>query len=195
LYFPNFTGAARQQAMDITIDHARRSYEAHRLYKELYSCRCQPSIQSFCLLHACDVLIRFSRTQPSATTVVENCLLYLKEAADGRGGFSVCGPLQEMFRRSAIECHVRLPDNIYELMGEDTNYTSEMLLDASTRLSYRQPVERVVANMEDTISADFVQQLGDGIKALNGHGGRAASNIRKIQIDELLNDATESMEF
>ncbi|MCJ1248761.1 hypothetical protein MMC30_005980 [Trapelia coarctata] len=195
LYLPNFTGTARQQVMDITIDHARRSYEAHRLYKELYSCRYQPSVQSFCLLHAGDILIRLSPTQPSATTVVENCLLYLKEAADGKGGFPVCGPLQEMFRRSAVECNVRLPDNVYELMGEDTNYTSEMLLDACTRLSYRQPVERVVANMEDTVSADFTQQLGEQIKALNAHAGRSAADTRRIQIDELLNNASDSMEF
>ena len=100
-----------------------------------------------------------------------------------------------MFRRTALECHVRLPDNVYELMGDDTNYSSEMLLDACTRLSYQQPVERVVANLQDTVSDDFPQQLGARIEALNAHAGRAAANTRKIQIDELLNDASDPMEF
>lgn len=180
-------GAARQQIMEIVVNHARRSYEALRLYRELYSCRYQPSLQTFCVLHTCDILIRFSPTQPSATGVVENCLLWLKEAADGKGGFPVCGPLQEMFRRSAIECQVRLPDNIYELMGDDTNYTSEMLLDACTRLSYRQPVDRVVANMEATIADNFPEELGKQIQALNARAGGTEANIRKIQINELLN--------
>ena len=181
--------------MDIAVNHARKNYEALRLYRELYTCRYQPSLQTFCLLHTCDVLIRYSPNQPSATGVVENCLLYLKESADGKGGFPVCGPLQEMFRRSAIECHVRLPDNIYDLMGGSTNYTSENLLDACTRLSYQQPVERVVASMEDTTSDDFTQKLSDRILALNARAGGATPNTRKIQIDSLLNNTSDEMDF
>lgn len=171
--------------MDIMIDHATRSYEAHRLYRELYSCRYQSPLQPFCLLHACDVLIRFSPTKPSATAVVENCLLYLKEAVDGGGGFSVCNALKEMFRRTAIECHVRLPDDIDELMGENTKYTSEMLLDACRRLTYRQPVKRLVANMEDKISEDFPQQPGDRIKVLNVRAIRWSIRWTDFQCDEI----------
>jgi hypothetical protein len=151
--------------LDVIIYHARKCYEALRAYKELYTCRFQPSLQTFCLLTACDILIRYSPKCPDSTGVVECCLEYLKETADGASGFALCGPLQEMFRRSAVECGVKMPDNLEELMGQRT-YGPESMVDATLSLTYKQPVMSLVSGLESKLGGDFATDLEEQLKLL-----------------------------
>lgn len=176
--------------MSITINHARKAYDAMVLYRELYSCRFQPSLQTFCLLHVCEALVRFSPSQPPSSEVVRFCLASLKEAADGKGGFLVCGPLQEMFRRTVESCGISMPEDIRDIMGPKTGYSSEDFLNACTRLSYKQPVEHVSTHTDPGIADDFARDWKAIIDTSGTSGSSNGSNerARNMRIDDLLND-------
>ena len=170
------------------MDNALKGLEILDTYRRLYTCRYQLPFQSFYLLHMCDLLIRFSPTRPPATDVVHFCLAVLKESADGRGGFSICGPLQEMFRQSAVECGVPLPDDLLNLMGPPSQYSPDNLLDAYTRLSYVQPAGRITDHLERTFAQDFVTQWQDIFDtSLSAGKEDSPSSERSMQIASLLN--------
>ena len=104
-----------------------------------------------------------------------------------------------MFKRTAIECQIPLPDDLDDLMGPNPYYTTQNLLDATTRLTYRQPLERVMANIDSSISKDLDREWSDFDIETPVEATRARSNTntstRKIRIDELLNDAEDPMEL
>ncbi|MCJ1320984.1 hypothetical protein MMC15_006325 [Xylographa vitiligo] len=188
LHSSDFSGPVRQHIMSITVDHARKAYEAMVLYRELFTCRYQPSLQTFYLLHVCDVLVRFSPSQPSSSDVVQFCLENLRETADGRGGFAICGPLQEMFRRTAEICGAPIPEDLENIMGSGVEYTTEDFLNACTRLSYKQPVENIILNMDRHITIDFAHEWKELIDTSGDSSTGPSERVKSMRIDNLLND-------
>lgn len=170
------------------MDNALRGLEILDTYRRLYTCRYQLPFQSFALLHMGDLLIRFSPARPPAIDVVHFCLEVLKECGDRPGGFAICGPLQEMFRQSAVECGVALPDDLLNLMGPPSQYSPDNMLDAYTRLSYVQPVERVTDHLDPTFARDFMTEW-QHLFATRLSLGKEASpgSERPMQISSLLN--------
>lgn len=170
------------------MDNALRGLELLDTYRRLYTCRYQLPFQCFALLHMCDLLIRFSPAQPPATDVVHFCLEVLKECADGRGGFSICGPLQEMFRQSVVECDIPLPDDLLTLMGPPSRYGPDSMLDAYTRLSYVQPVDRITEHLDATFARDFTTEWQNFFETTPSPGKEhSLSSDRSMQISSLLN--------
>jgi len=127
------------------------------LYRKIYTCRYEQPLQAYCLIHICDALIRFdSAPLTELTDVVRTALSILKEASDGRGAYSVCGPLQEAFRKTAVSCRIPLPDDIDDLMQFDPNQQNpDAIINATTRLSYSQPIFQATRCMSPTFGEEF----------------------------------------
>ena len=163
LYLGTLPKGTMDQLRALTVDFAWQGLEIQRRYQRLFTCRYQSWGQNFSLLHFCDALLRFALPEVNGTEIVQFCLEALKESADGRGGAAVCGPLQEMFRRCAVECGVEMPDNINDLMGSG-HYGPDQLLDACTRLTYAQPVDHIVANIDEDLARTFAEEWNNFIK-------------------------------
>jgi len=76
-----------------------------------------------------------------------------------RSGFPVAGPLQEMLRKSANECAIRLPKNLTDLMAiprpQKNLYKMDDLIDACTRPNYVQPVDEIRLRYLPSFAADW----------------------------------------
>lgn len=141
-----------QQILGLIIKHARAAAETIDSTRQLYSTRYLMPLIPFCVVHIGDALIRYSPQDPPGTQVVEFVLSVLQEASPG---FSICGPLQELFRRTAVECNVELPENVEEMTGNLGNYSIDDILDACTRLDYKQPTDQAVRHMDENIAKEW----------------------------------------
>lgn len=164
----------------LTVEYAWQGFELQRRYRRLYTCRYQDSLQNFSLLHFSDALFRFAPSEVDGKEIVRFCLEVLKEAADGRGGFAVCGPMQEMLRRCAVECEVPMPENLGELMGQE-HYGPDQLLDACTRLSYTQPIDQIVSNLDEEVAQTFAEEWR---KFVEGPGDDESQSSEATRISE-----------
>ena len=166
------------------IHHARCGIDILDHSRRLYSSRYHMPLMTFCTLHLGDALVRHSPQEPPASIVVEFCLSTIEET---RAGFALCGPLQELFRRTAIECGVDLPDNIDALMGP-IQYAVDQILDACTRLAYTQPLDQVLRRILKTIADEWSFEWRRLIIAPGGVPRRQSSSGRYLQINSLLNN-------
>ncbi|KAI9824068.1 MAG: hypothetical protein M1832_002136 [Thelocarpon impressellum] len=158
-------------------------------YRAQYTCRYQPQLQILCLLHICDFLVRFGGPGQAQSAAVF-CLESLRES---RAGFAVCGPLQEMFRRTLVECGIALTNELGDLAGADTFCLDEMM-DACTRLSYTQPIEQVRRRLAPTLAEEWEKELMKLGNASPGSMSSGSSGRRKdgdneklMQIRSILN--------
>lgn len=132
-------------------------------YRPWYTFRYQPVLQMLASLHLTDIIARFfpegtqdgnSKNGPEA---IQLCMELLMES---RVGFPVAGPLQEMLRRSAIECAILLPRKLTELMLSPTSpqkvYGMDDFLDACTRPTYIQPVVEAHSKYSPSFSSDWL---------------------------------------
>ncbi|PMD47099.1 hypothetical protein L207DRAFT_522551 [Hyaloscypha variabilis F] len=170
-------------------------------YRTQYTCRYQPVLQMFSILHISDLVARFfpggveggSKDGPEAIQFGTEALI------QSRAGFPVAGPLQEMLRKTAKECSIRFPMN--ELMAVPKSprgiYRTDDLIDACTRPSYIQPVNEIHSRYLPSISVDWVAE-GAGLGFIEPGTGarrlRVASEEERgaqslMQIRNLLNTA------
>lgn len=105
-----------------------------------------------------------------------------------RIGFAICGPLQELFRRTAVECNVELPGNIASMMEPIQDFGLDDILDACTRLSYTQPLDQVLPHIDPAIAVDWPYQWQRLIFASGGEARRPMIGERSMNISTLLND-------
>jgi hypothetical protein len=120
----------------------------------------------FAVLHLSDIIARFfpggveggSKDGPEAIKFGIEALL------QSRMGFPVAGPLQEMLRRTAIDCSIRLPRKLIELTAAQQSsrpkYRMDDFISACTRPSYYQPVHEIHLRYNPSISADWVTDGG-----------------------------------
>ena len=164
--------------------HAQSGMNILNHARGLYSSRYHMPLLTFCTLHLSDALVRHSPMQPPAPLVVDVCLRTIQET---RVGFSICGPLQELFRRTATECGVALPDYIQNLMGP-SNYTVDQILDACTRLSYTLPLDQALRHILPTVAHDWPDEWRRIIIAPAGPSRQQSSSGKYLQIGSLLNN-------
>ncbi|KAI9875682.1 MAG: hypothetical protein M1830_008121 [Pleopsidium flavum] len=187
LHVDGFSGATRDSIKHILISHARSGLEVLEHSRRLYSCRFQLPFMAFCALHLGDVLIRYSPSEPYAPEVVLFCLEVLQE---NRPGFAICGPLQELLRRTAVECRIQLPENLRELMKPSQHYGIDDILDACTRISYMQPTEQIVRYLDPSIAENWGDDWQEIIGPLQSTTPRhfGSDSGRVMHINSLLNN-------
>lgn len=147
-----FEGPNLQELRRLVIQHAQSGVELLEQYRRLYSTRYLMPLLSFCVVHLGDALIRYSPEEPPASETVEFCLLLLQQASVG---FPICGPLQELFKRTADHCGAKMPANVDEISGALGSYGVDEILDACTRLDYKQPVDQSTRHIDDNIAVDW----------------------------------------
>jgi len=187
LHVESFPGGTRHELKRLLLASAKAGLETLKESSRLYSCRFQLPLMAFCTLHMSDVLIRYSPSEPYAPDVVAFCLGTLQ---DNRSGFAICGPLQELFRKTAVECNVQLPSNIRELMEPAQQYGVDDILDACSRISYTQPTEQIVRYIDDAIAEEWEETWRTIIGGVDATPSRQFSGDsgRVMHINWLLND-------
>lgn len=169
----------------IVVFHARSSVELLAHAKRLYSARFSMPLLSFCLVHVCDGLVRFSPQEPPASDTVEFCLEVLQQTS---AGFALCGPLQSLFCQTVEECGVHLSDEMRALMGSFDHYVMDDILDACTRLSYTQPLDQILPHIDPETAKEWAGEWQRQVVGANGQGRRGSSSSgRYMQIGNLLN--------
>lgn len=187
LHVDSFPGATRDDLKRRVLASARAGLELLEQSRRLYSCRYQMPLMAFCTLHLGDVLIRCSPSEPYAPDIVTFCLETLQA---NRPGFAICGPLQELFRKTAAECRIELPSNIRELMKPTQDYGIDDILDACARISYTQPTEQIVRYIDEAIAENWEKDWREIIGETDAHPAQHsfADSGRVMHINWLLND-------
>ena len=183
VYCNYFSPADENELRRMLVYHARCGLEILELLRRLYSTRYQTPLLSFCILHLGDTLLRYSPTEPPGTDVAVFCLEMLARTS---AGFVVCGPLSALFRQTTEELDIELPPDLDERIGPPMTYTVDDILDACTRLTYRQPTEQTVRHMDRSLADDWAvewesQVVEPRLRKDSGTG-------RFLQIGSLLND-------
>lgn len=133
--------------------------------------------------------MRYSPKDPPASDVVEFCLGLLQQAS---AGFAINGPLQELFRRAAVECGTTLPPNVEQMTGQLGNYGMDDILDACTRLDYKQPVDQSVRHIDDKIANEWPTKWEQIVKRPNRPASppstrKVSTSGKHLRIESLLN--------
>ncbi|MCJ1389446.1 hypothetical protein MMC18_002303 [Xylographa bjoerkii] len=194
LGFSGLPREAMEHVRSLVLGFAWTGFAMLKTYQEVYTCRYEQPLQAYALLHICDALIRFDPSPPAERTeVVRIGLQILREAADGRGGYSVCPPLQEAFRMAAVECNIPLPEEINELIEFDSiKENPDAIINATTRLSYTQPVFQAVRCMSQTFGDDFAEEWRKFVEGDTSRGisesddTRDTSDADVMKIDSIL---------
>ena len=167
----------------MVVFHAQAGIDILEHSNRLYSSRYQLPLISFCSLHLSDALVRHSPSNPPASETVQFCLETMQQT---RTGFAICGPLQELFRRTAVQCKVDLPANLDDLMQPHQSFGLDDILDACTRLEYTQPLEQILHRIDPSIAEDWPHHWQRQIIAPEGQP-RRPSTIERLSIHALLN--------
>ncbi|KAL8819497.1 MAG: hypothetical protein Q9223_002085 [Gallowayella weberi] len=147
-----FEGSNFQELRRLVVQNAQSGVETLEQYRQLYSTRYLMPLLSFCIVHLGDALIRYSPRDPPASDIVEFVLGLLQQAS---AGFPICGPLQELFRRTAVECGIKMPPNVEVMTGTQGSYGVDDILDACTRLDYKQPVDQSIRHIDENVAAEW----------------------------------------
>lgn len=132
-------------------------------YRTQYTCRYQPVLQMFGILHLVDVIARFfpGGAEGSGKDGPEAIQFGLEALFESRSGCSIPSPLQEMLRRTAQECFIRLPPNTSELIIsplKNNSYYMDDMIDACTRPSYVQPISEINSRFTQSFSTEWATQ-------------------------------------
>jgi hypothetical protein len=150
--------------------HAQRGLHVlDEKYKAAYTCRYQPVLQMFAVLHLTGVVARHfpggvsgTGTEGSGKDGPEAIHLGLEALGQSRVGFPVAGPFQEMLRRTAVDGNISLPTNLSEIMPPPPPpkqiYRIDDLLDACTRPTYIQPFEEIHARFHPSLQSQWVSE-------------------------------------
>jgi len=181
-----FSAPDEDELRRMTVYHARCGLELLEHSRRLYTTRYQTPLLSFCILHLGDALLRYSPNEPPASDVAVFCMEMLSKTS---AGFAVCGPISALFRQTAVELNVELPPAADGEIGEPIEYSMDEILDACTRLTYRQPTEQINRLMDSSIAKNWVAEWEEQVVQPNQkRSRRESSSGRYLQIGSLLND-------
>jgi hypothetical protein len=198
----DFDGFPSVLVEEILWNHAQEGlFLLDEHYRTQYTCRYQPVLQMFSILHLADVIARFfpGGIEGGSKDGPEAIQIGLETLMQSRSGFPVAGPLQEMLRRTAAECSIRLPRNMVDLMVSPRPpkqiYRTDDLIDACTRRTYTQPVAEIHSKYIPSFSADWVidgasfgfQEPVSGARRLRVPSAEERGAQSLMQISNLLN--------
>lgn len=171
----------------LLLQHARRGADLLLTYSRMYTAIYQSPLQLFVVAHICDALVRFDRDSESTPEVLRFCLETLQEA---RVSYAVAGPLQQMFCLAIADYGIPLSEDLAQLAESFSHYGPEEMLEACTRITYRQPSSQILSNLESSIARDFShirRHMADGYPPEAGGEGASSGKQIRMQIRSLLN--------
>ncbi|KAI9731647.1 MAG: hypothetical protein M1818_007777 [Claussenomyces sp. TS43310] len=125
-------------------------------YETRYTCRYQPVLQIFAILHLCDVIAPRYPTkrdtipkEPDAIQSGIQCTMQSQQA------FPIAGPLVGILRRLATECSIHIPTPINDAMLLPAIYEIDDVIGSGTRPSYSQPIADIQARYSSGIAAEW----------------------------------------
>lgn len=183
LYCQYFAREAKERFRRMVVFHAQAGIGILGHSHSLYTSRYQLPLISFCTLHLSDALVRHSPSDPPASETVQFCLETMQQT---RTGFAICGPLQALFRQTAIQCKVTLPTNLEDLMMPQEEFGLDAILDACTRLEYTQPLDQVLRRIDPSIAEEWPYYWQRLIISPEGQARRPSTSER-FSIHSLLN--------
>ena len=159
----NFDGFPSHLVEDIIWRHAQKGIALlEEQYKAQFTCRYQPVLQMYSLLHFVDVLARYfpggieGRCKDGPEAIKAG--MEMLEQSDV--GFSVAGLMQEMLRRTANSCSIRFPSSEtgfgFEPKPPKRIYQMDDFILACTRPSYVQPVDEIRRRYLPSLIADWL---------------------------------------
>ena len=162
----------------LVVSHSWKGLELLQLAQRIYTARfCMPLV-SFCTIYLGDALLvnashlHNGPPEKGSSRVLKICLELLQQT---RSGFPICGPLQKRFYDRALEYGIPIPNDMGEVLGSFTHYDVDTMLDAFTRLSYTQPIERILPQIHPAIGEDWPAAW------------RGTVTARAVKISSLLN--------
>lgn len=159
----DFEGFPSQLVEDTVWNHAQQGLfllDGH--YRTQYTCRYQPVLQMFIILHLSDTIARFfpGGAERGSKDGPEAIHFGIDSLQQSRMGFPVAAPLQDMLRKTATECSIRLPQNPTEVLSTQQilrpAYQMDDFINACTRPSYCQPTREIHFRYLSSISADWI---------------------------------------
>lgn len=188
LHSPYFATADQESLRALVIFHAQSGMEMLEHCRRLYSSRYLSPLVTMCTLHISDAVIRHS-LQPQNSKFARDTILFCFESLQEAGaGFRICGPLQELFRRTVVGSSLSLPDNLEDLMEPPQNFGVDEILGACTRLEYTQPLSQVLNHIDPSIGSDWQHYWQSLIMAPEGQFTKPTTTERYLQIPSLLNN-------
>jgi hypothetical protein len=178
---------------DLIVQHAHAGLRLLQQYRSAYSCSYLSPFQLVCMVLLCDTAVHYDAVGEATPQVIHFCLTFLQDA---KRGYPVAGPLQKMFRDSLSEYNLPVPDELERLIGTSARISPEELLDAFTRLTYRQPIAQIRPHMDSNLGTEFVKswqhvllEVEASKDALweNGGSGKETGDPKKMNIDSMLN--------
>ncbi|KFY95925.1 hypothetical protein V500_02610 [Pseudogymnoascus sp. VKM F-4518 (FW-2643)] len=182
--------------------HALLLLERH--YRLHYTCRYQPALQMFVVLNICHLIARFFPAKPPNDSDIkdgsEAVTIGLEALEESNIGFPAAGALQELLRRSAPACSLRLPQSLDYLITRQRNarltHSYHDFIDVCTRPSCHQPLWAVREKFDSKFAEDWYsqsQELGHKLphpvqqtpRELQGEPDRGVQHL--MQIWNLLN--------
>jgi hypothetical protein len=146
----DFEGFPTGLVEEVIWNHAQQGlYLLDEHYRTQYTCRYQPVLQMFAVLHLCDVVARFFpiKLNESSKDGPDAMQLGMEVLMQSRLGFPVAGLFQELLRRTSNECAIRLPRCLTEPLATSrppkSIYRTDDFIDACTMPTYVQPVEHI----------------------------------------------------
>lgn len=141
--------------------HALLLLERH--YRLHYTCRYQPALQMFVVLNICHLIARFFPAKPTNDPSIkdgsEAVTIGMESLHESTIGFPAAGALQELLRRSAVACSLKLPQSREYLLTPQGNVRSAHsyndFIDVCTRPSYHQPLRGVSKKFDGNFAEDW----------------------------------------
>ena len=175
-----FSTSDADQLRGMLIGYAREGLEFVQRSCMLYSSRYHMPLETFCILHLAQAILEYEMADESVSKLAVDCFDMLQRTRDG---FSVCGPLQQLFRQAVTEHGISLPAGFEDRLGSADRYGVDEILDACTRLSYMQPTDQILPYLHSAIATGWAQEWQKQIdipRRTNSASGRSAMPISSL---------------
>ncbi|KAH7379045.1 hypothetical protein BKA64DRAFT_631850 [Cadophora sp. MPI-SDFR-AT-0126] len=169
-------------------------------YRTQYTCRYQPVLQMFAVLHLTDIIARFfpGGMEGGGKDGFEAVQFGMEVLTQSRVGFPIASTLQEMLRRTSNECSIRLSWNPTEFMAiprPPKVYRMDDFLDACTRPTYTQPIDQIHLKYVPSFSSEWAiegsafgfLEPSPGTRSLGVSSAKERDAQSLLQIRNLLN--------
>ncbi|MCJ1353190.1 MAG: hypothetical protein MMC33_003175 [Icmadophila ericetorum] len=177
-----FSPSDADQLRGMLVSYAREGLEMAKRSCQLYSSRYHMPLETFCIIHLTQAMLDYAVLDATVTQLSVDCLNVLQRTQDG---FSLCGPLQQLFRQALADHEISVPSGIEHRLGSANRYGVDDILDACTRLSYTQPTDQILPFLQSTIATSWAQEWQ--IQIDQAGRGPSVSGRSAMPISSLIN--------